>query len=291
MTMKIYKRLIVLYFVFTALFICGCSKESNNDNKESYPIVASTTEVNTTEVTTTEEYYDEEEKKLIDLICGNWICETEGACIKIYLKEESDVHFYVNILWDEDIHMYGEQLYNAPIFSIKAEIPHWYSLTDEEYPTDTETAISISAMDGEFDYNILFIVDKDGKYLKYKMLDNEAKWYWSYFYPYEKDACVENYIKVHSLVNTTKDLIGSPELSDECLYETALCLVDYNVNYFYPDYCQVTEMDNGYYKIEALSMLMWKDNDKYESSEGTVTFYVDSAGNPVNIEEWEVEMD
>ncbi len=289
--MKNYKLKIILMYVFSVLLLSGCSKESNKGNDDSYTVVDTTETTQTAADVTTEEYYDEEEKKLIDLICGDWICETEDACIKIYLKEESDVHYYMNVLSDKDIHTYGEQLYNAPIFSIKEEIPHWYSLTDEEYPTDTEMAISISSMDGELNYGLLFIVDKDGKYLKYKMLDNEAECYWSYFYPYENDACIENHIKVHSLVNTTKDLIDSSDLSDECLYETALHLVEYNVNYFYPDYCQVTEMDNGYYKIDALSMLMWNENDKYESSEGTVTFYIDSAGNPVNIEKWEVKMD
>ena len=122
------------------------------------------------------------------------------------------------------------------------------------------------------------------------MLDNEDRWNWSYFYPYEKDACIDNYIKVQSLVSTTKDLIDSSDLSDECLYETALCLVDYNVNCLYPDYCQVLVTGNGY-KIVALSALIWKENDRYESGKGTVTFYIDSTGNPVNIEKWEVKMD
>ena len=58
-----------------------------------------------------------------------------------------------------------------------------YTLSKEEYPSDTEAAIWISSRDGEFDYEILLIVDKEGKYIKHKFISGDSKWY--YFYPCE----------------------------------------------------------------------------------------------------------
>lgn len=170
------RKTIILFIGLMLVLLSGCSKD--------YSGVKNNTTGTTTPLTI-ENYYNEEQKKLVDLIYGNWICETEGARIEVYDRGESYYHYYINISSDKNVHIYGEQLYNAPIFNIDDEITHWYTLSKEEYPSDTETAIWMSSRDGEFDYEMLFIVDKEGKYIKRKFISGDSKWY--YFYPSENE--------------------------------------------------------------------------------------------------------
>ena len=172
--MRVNRKTIILFLVLVLL--SGCSKEDSG-------VKNNTTE--TTTPLTIDNYYNEEQKKLINLIYGEWICETGSARIIVYNRGESYYHYYVDIVSDKNVHMYGEQLNFAPIFNIDDEIPHWYTLSKEEYPSDTETAIWMSSRDGEFDYEMLFIVDKEGKYIKRKFISGDSKWY--YFYPSENE--------------------------------------------------------------------------------------------------------
>ena len=274
------KRRILIAFIMIAALLGGCAQKVPT-TKEEDPKMPSSEPSDATEQTVEGESFstkaDEDALDVLQFIEGQWLCETGQTYIDIYRSGEA---YYVNIP--------GWNLTDSILYEVQLGYPHW--MTWGEEPAENEVVVYASTMSGEFDYDLFFLVDENGEYIKYRATESEN--IWSCFYPYEKELPIGKYLFVPSLAAEVKEMVENREgfggeLSDEALHMTGEKLATRDVFYFFPHHCAVTIMEDGSYKIEGLCKGL-KEREDGSSGEGEydVVLYIGENGNPIKEDSW-----
>ena len=238
-----------------------------------------------TNMTDAEKAAAAEYTELARLLEGEWISESQSAYIKVFPSDETFNKYKISIMADLQIHPFAKSCYACPLTSLSYEIPHWISLSEEEQPAETETAVTYTLADGELSSDGLMIADKDGEYFKFQLIEGDSTWY--YFYPYQEEKPIDWYITANTMGQMIREMIDMPEMKEDAARQTALNLIDLGVAYLYPDHCSV-ELNDDVYTVEVLARCLEFKEGKYVDSDQTVVFYVDTEGNPMYESIWRI---
>lgn len=280
------KRRFLIAFMMIATLLCGCIQNVHTIKEEDQkiqPSEPSDVAEPTVEGQSFSTEADEDALAVLQFIEGQWLCETGQTYIDIYRSVEA---YYVNI--HSGIGVSGRNFSGSPFFKVQLGYPHY--MTWGEEPAENEVVVYVSTMRGEFDYELFFLVDENGEYIKYQVSESEKIWY--YFYPYEKEMSIGKYLFVPSLAAEVKEIVENEEgfggeLSDEALHMTGEKLAGRDVFYFFPHYCAVTVMEDGSYKIEGLCKgLKEREDGSLGEGEYDVVLYIDENGNPIKEDLW-----
>ncbi|MBR5799355.1 MAG: hypothetical protein IKY23_04770 [Lachnospiraceae bacterium] len=223
--------------------------------------------------------------EVADFLKGDWLCESESACIRIYPADEMSDIYNIDIQADDLFHPYAYDLYNSPLYELKNEIPVWSTFGDVEVDSDVEIPVFFTASLGEMSFDGMLIAAKDGSYLKYRLVEGEETWY--RFTPYEGECPIASYIYATSIGQMIKNMMGTAQAKDENVKKAALLLFDMNVAYLYEDHFTVSET-NGVYTIEALACVLRYSGGYHTQSDQTAVFYLDEEGNPLYESIWRI---
>lgn len=221
--------------------------------------------------------------EIADLLAGEWICESQSAYIKIYPSGENLGRYKIDIMADNNVHPLAYNLYGSSLFVLEYGSLQENVLANEDISGETEEAITFTANMGEMDFGGVFLWDKGSKYLKYQMIEGENEWY--SFYPYEEKIPIERYITVDTMGQVVKEMTGLTEMEEKTARQIALNLADLGVAYLYPSHCSI-ELEEQVYIVKVLANCLEFKGGKYQSSDRTVEFYLDTQGNPLYENIW-----
>ena len=224
-----------------------------------------------------------EYEEIADLLAGEWICESQSAYIKVYPSGENLGRYKIDIMADNNVHPQVYNLHGSSLFVLEYGTSQENVLANEDIPGETEEAITFTANMGEMDFVGVFLWDKGSKCLKYQMIEGENEWY--RFYPYEEKIPIERYITVDTMGQVVKEMTGLTEMEEKTARQIALNLADLGVAYLYPSHCSI-ELEEQVYIVKVLANCLEIKGGKYQSSDRTVEFYLDTQGNPLYENLW-----
>ncbi len=225
---------------------------------------------------------DEEEEEIFKLLQGEWLCESGSAYLRFY---EENHNYYMDCYGDWQIHESVEYFNGAPLYELYyGYFDRWKE--EEDTLPENEIRVAYTTQKGEFDYGGEFVVDKSSGYLISELMQEDKAYY---FYPYEEEMPIGNYVHIAPMAKRIGELVGNEQLQYESLWQVAEKLVSSNMIYFYPGHGEVTVLEDGTYLIETIA-------SGYEEIDGTakavdydLRFFIDGEGNPIKENEWEIK--
>ena len=232
-----------------------------------------------------------EKEKLVEyeeiavLLEGEWICESQSAYIKIYPSDENSWRYKIDILADSQVHPITYNLYGNPLFQLEYGNTQGYILQEEDIAGESEELITFTANMGEMDFGGVLIADKGGEYIRYQLAEDETKWY--NFFPYQEETPIDRYITLGTMGQMIKEMTGIAEIEEETARQIALKLMDLGVVYLYPEHYSI-ELTKQVYTVEALANCLEFQEGRYQYSDQTAVFYIDTQGNPLYENIWRI---
>lgn len=232
-----------------------------------------------------------EKEKLVEyeeiavLLEGEWICESQSAYIKIYPSDENSWRYKIDILADSQVHPITYNLYGNPLFQLEYGNTQGYILQEEDIAGESEELITFTANMGEMDFGGVLIADKGGEYIRYQLAADESEWY--NFFPYQEETPIDRYITLGTMGQMIKEKTGIAEMEEETARQIALKLIDLGVVYLYPEHYSI-ELTKQVYTVEALANCLEFQEGRYQYSDQTAVFYIDTQGNPLYENLWRI---
>jgi len=226
---------------------------------------------------------DEEEAEIIELLRGEWLCESGSAYIRFY---EKDNNYFMDCYGDWQVHESVECFVEAPLYELYyGYFDRWKE--EEDTLPENEIRVAYTTNKGELSYGGEFIVDKNSAYLISELIQEGDKVY--YFYPYEEEKPIGECVHINTMAKRIGELVGDENLQYEALWQVAENLVSSNMIYFYPGHGEVTVLKDGTYLIETIASGYKEIDGTIKTVDYNLHFYIDGEGNPTKENEWEIK--
>lgn len=224
----------------------------------------------------------EEEAEVFALLKGEWLCESSSAYIRFYEKDNA---YYMDCYGDWQVHETVEYFSEAPLYRLFYGYFHDWKEKDSVL-SENEIVVGYATQKGEFDYGGEFIADKNSGYLISELMQEERAYY---FYPYEGEMSIGNYVHIHPMAKRIEEMVGDEKLQYEALWQVAKELVSSNMIYFYPGHGEVTSLKEGGYMIETVACGYKEVDGTTENVDYDLRIFIDGEGYPIRDSEWEIK--